>query len=59
MQADNLTKNASGREGMEDVNSALEPHHGTATIALEFVEILGWLPKDVNDRVGIRKPPPW
>ena len=41
MQADNLTKNASGREGMEDVNSALEPHHGTATIALEFVEILG------------------
>ena len=40
-QADNLTKNASGREGVEDVNSALEPRHGTAAIASEFVEILG------------------
>ena len=51
-QTDFLTKSATGRKDMQDINSPLEPCHKLAIVSSEVTESLGFLLKDIDDGVG-------
>ena len=51
-QTDTPTEYTTGREGIQDINSALEPCHYFAIISSKVTELLRLLLKDVNDRFG-------
>ena len=51
-QTDPLTKNATSRKDMQDINSPLEPCHELATVSSKVTESLRFLLKDIDDGVG-------
>ena len=51
-QTDYLTKNATSRKDMQDINSPLEPCHELAIVSSKVTESLGFLLKDIDDGVG-------
>ena len=51
-QPNSLTKNATSRKDMQDINSPLKPCHELAIVSSEVTESLGFLLKDLDDGVG-------
>ena len=51
-QTDPLTKNATSRKDIQDIDSPLEPYHELAVISSKVTESLGFLLKDIDDGVG-------
>jgi hypothetical protein len=51
-QTNTFTKHATGRKGMQDINSPLEPCHELAIVSSKVTESLRLPLKDVNDGVG-------
>ena len=51
-QTDSLTKNATSRKDMQDINSPLKPCHELAIVSSEVTEIQCFLLKDIDDGVG-------
>ncbi len=51
-QTDPLTKNATSRKDMQDINSPLEPCHELAIVSSKVTESLRFLLKDIDDGVG-------
>jgi hypothetical protein len=51
-QTDPLTKNATSRKDMQDINSPLEPCHELAIVSSKVTECLRFLLKDVDDGVS-------
>jgi hypothetical protein len=50
-QTDSLTKNATSRKDMQDINSPLEPCHELAIVPSKVTESLSFLLKDIDDGV--------
>jgi hypothetical protein len=51
-QTDPLIKNVTSRKGIQDIDSPLEPCHELAIVSSKVMESLGFLLKDIDDRVG-------
>ena len=51
-QTDPLTKNATSRKDMQNINSPLEPCHELAIVSSKVTESLGFLLKDIDDGIG-------
>ncbi len=51
-QTDPLTKNATSRKDMQDINSSLEPCHELAVVPSKVTKSLGFLLQDIDDGVG-------
>jgi hypothetical protein len=51
-QTDPLTKNATSRKDIQDIDSPLEPCHEPSIVSSEFTEILRFLLEDIDDGVG-------
>jgi len=51
-QTDPLTKNATSRKDMQDINSPLEPCHELAIVSSKVTESLSLPLKNINNGVG-------
>ena len=51
-QTDPLTENATGRKDMQDIDCPLDPYHELSIVSSKVTESLGFLLKDIDDRVG-------
>jgi hypothetical protein len=51
-QTDTPTKHATTREGIQDIDSPLEPHHEISIVSSKVAKNLSLLLKDVDDGVG-------
>jgi hypothetical protein len=51
-QTDPLTKDATSRKDIQDIDGPLEPCHELAVISSKVTESLGLLLKDIDDGVG-------
>jgi hypothetical protein len=51
-QTDPLTKNATSRKNIQDINSPLEPCHELSVVSSKVTISLGFLLKDIDDGVG-------
>jgi hypothetical protein len=50
-QTDPVTKNATSRKDIQDINSLLEPCHESAIVSSKIMESPGFLLKDIDNRV--------
>ena len=51
-QTDPISKKATSRKDIQDINSPLEPCHDSAIVSSKVSESLGFLLKDIDDGVG-------
>ena len=51
-QSDPLTKNATSRKDIQNIDSSLEPCHEPAIVSSKVTKSLGFLLKDIDDGVG-------
>ncbi len=51
-QTNTFTKHATGRKGMQDINSPLQPCHELAIVSSKVTESLRLPLKDIDDGVG-------